>query len=132
MAQADMYGTENVGMILALMGTYSIILLIILAISIIGMWATFQKAGVEGWKSIIPILNGIELAKIGGLEWYFGLLLFIPIIGQFIIFYILYKVALAFNKDIVGALLLIFFTTFYFLYLGFSKNVTYTKPVITN
>lgn len=53
-------------------------------------WKTFEKAGVAGWKSLIPIYNLFIAAKIVfGKAWY-GILFFAPIVG--IIFYLMYNI----------------------------------------
>lgn len=44
------------------------VVLIIVLLEIVALWEVFEKAGREGWKSIIPILNFYELAEIGGVS----------------------------------------------------------------
>lgn len=74
--------------ILCLVGIYQIVV----------MWKVFTKAGVAGWKSIIPIYNTYILTKITyGNGWLF-LLLIVPIVG-FVFSIMLYiKLAKAFGK----------------------------------
>ncbi len=43
--------------LLALLGTYLVILLIWYILQVIAFWKIFTKAGQPGWKSIIPIYN---------------------------------------------------------------------------
>lgn len=31
--------------------------LILMIIAFVGMWKTFEKAGMEGWKGIVPVYN---------------------------------------------------------------------------
>ena len=45
-----------------------IICLGIVAVSIIGVWKVFTKAGQKGWKSIIPFYNGVIVCQIGGIS----------------------------------------------------------------
>ncbi len=51
------------------MGAYSVVSIvvscIVYALSIIGMWITFRKAGRWGWISIIPVVNTIMICLIG-------------------------------------------------------------------
>ncbi len=49
--------------------------LIVAVISIIGLWKMFEKAGEEGWKSIIPIYNVYTLCTIVGVSPYWLLIL---------------------------------------------------------
>lgn len=75
-----------------------IVTLCITVLSIIAMWMVFQKAGLEGWKAIIPFYNCYCLFKITwGNGWYF-LLMLIPIVN-FVIFCItMNKLAKAFGR----------------------------------
>ncbi len=85
---------------------------LILIISLISLWKIFEKAGVEGWKAIIPIYNMWVLAEIVGQPGWLGLLaafsLLIPAIGFLlylvIMFYIYYLLAKAFGKDVLFAI----------------------------
>lgn len=45
-------------------------------IAFVGMWKTFEKAGMEGWKGIVPVYNMYllitEIAKNhGGIYYYY-------------------------------------------------------------
>ena len=106
-----------------------VISLLILVISIIGMWKMFKKAGHAGWKSIVPILNTITLLKIAGLSpWlifvYFASI--IPGIGSIVVLiftiYITYKLAVAFGHGIGYTLGLLFLTPIFYCILGFGKS----------
>ena len=42
-------------------------------LSIPGVWATFQKAGIPGWQSAIPVLNWFRKADLAGRSrWIYG------------------------------------------------------------
>ena len=43
--------------LLAVLGTYMVILLVWYVLQVIAFWKIFTKAGQPGWKSIIPIYN---------------------------------------------------------------------------
>ena len=62
-------------------------------------WGVFTKAGYPGWASIVPFYNLIVLAKIGGKEWWWGLLAIIPYIGLVFLIIICIGVAKNFGKD---------------------------------
>ncbi len=58
--------------------------LIIYIILVAGMWKMFEKAGLAGWKAIIPIYNiYLETVYIAKREWWFIILYFIPIVNIF-------------------------------------------------
>lgn len=46
-----------------------------------GLWMVFQKAGVEGWKSLIPFYNMWELTKVAHKPRVWFILGFLPIIN---------------------------------------------------
>ena len=61
-------------------------------------WVVFQKAGIAGWKSIIPIYNSYCLFKIAwGNGWVF-LATIIPLVGVIVDFMCMYKLAKSFDK----------------------------------
>lgn len=110
----------------------SLIVLPILIIEIVALWKIFEKAGVEGWKAIIPIYNSWTLAEIAGKPGWWGLaplVYLIPIIGWMfgwivvLIFYVIIALELAkkFGKDTTFAVVwLIIFSIVGILILGFG------------
>lgn len=111
--------------------------LIIAIIVVAGMWKIFEKAGIEGWKAIIPIYNGYVLTtKIAEKPWWYFLLLFVPIVNIAIVIIINIEVAKAFGKTtLYGALGLTFLPVIFYAILGFgdaryiglNKNYEYEK-----
>ena len=59
----------------------AILYLIVIIITIAGMWRVFQKAGRKGWEAIIPIYNLFIIQRIIGKPWYWVILMMIPYIG---------------------------------------------------
>ncbi len=97
------------------------ILAIIYILEIIGMWKMFTKAGIAGWKSIIPIYNAVLLFKMSGESPWLILLCFIPIVNLYPIIHQPYKLAKSFGKGIGCTLALIFFPGITHIYLGLGK-----------
>lgn len=95
-----------------------ILVLGLLIVLIAGMWKTFEKAGEDGWKAIVPILNTITLAKIVGKEWWWGLLAIIPYVGIIFNIILLNRLSKSFGKDVGMTIALIFAVGF--LILGFG------------
>ena len=105
--------------------------LVFVVVAIVALWKVFTKAGVEGWKAIIPIYNGWVLAEIAGEPGWWaivGLGGVIPIIGfvfgiAALVLYVLIALELAkkFGKDTVFAVFgLIIFSLIGLLILGFG------------
>lgn len=69
------------------------IVIVFYALIIVGNWRIFEKAGLEGWKAIIPFYNAYCMSKIVfGSGWWF-LLSFIPYAN--IVYYIVLRILLA-------------------------------------
>ena len=104
---------------------FSFIYLGFAIVQIIAMYKIFEKAGIEGWKAIIPIYNIIVLYKLVGLNPYLVLTLLIPCVGPFVLMIIsyiaYYRLALAFGKDTGFAIGLMFLTPIFACILGFGK-----------
>lgn len=65
----------------------------------IANWKLYEKAGREGWTSIVPIYNILILCDIAGKpRWYFWMLL-LPIVNFVFIIYIMAGLSKAFGKD---------------------------------
>ncbi len=106
-------------------GIYMIILIISLILSvvtIIATWKLFDKAGHEGWKSLIPIYNAYVLFEIVyGSGWKF-LLCFVPFLNYVVsvMFYI--RMAQAYGKGIGFGILNIFFYPITMCILAFGDS----------
>ena len=63
-------------------------------------WRLFEKAGRPGWESIIPIYGSyILITKLAKLEWWYLLLLFVPLVNIYAVFKIYIELAKNFGKS---------------------------------
>lgn len=99
---------------------FLLVMLAFVAVSIAGVWMTFEKAGEPGWAAIIPIFNFYIMIKISGNEWWWLLLIFVPIVGFFVPIKILIDLAEKFNKGILFGIGLWLLGPIFFLILGFG------------
>ena len=97
----------------------------------IGMYGMFKKAGMEGWKALIPFYNTwclvkkLQLSKI----WFF--LQFIPVAGFFVILWILIKFVEHFGRfSVLAHAATVFIPFIYLPYLGFSKDERYAGTLV--
>lgn len=111
------FGFLTGGMLMFMLG-FAIVILV-------AHWKVFEKAGVEGIKAIIPILNTWEMFKIAGLNPLLILLMLIPGVNGIIAIFLAYKFTESYGFSVGGFLLYIFFTPLVALYMGFSDNVEY-------
>lgn len=107
--------------------TAIITILLIFRIGVtIGYWKLFEKANVEGWKSLIPIYSEYWLIKIVGKPIYWVLYLFIPILNIFTFYVLIFDLLRCFGKNsLMSQFLIIFIGPVYIPYIGFKKDVTY-------
>ena len=104
-----------------------IVVLLLVILIIASLWKIFEKAGVEGWKAIIPFYNSWVLAEIVGKPGWFGLLTLIPYVGIVIAFYLYYLLAKSFNKGVLFAIGMIFLSFIFLPILGFG-DAKYQGP----
>lgn len=74
--------------LLAIVGAYFVVLIVVAIVYIVSMWKIFTKAGKPGWAAIIPIYDLIVLLEVVGRPtWWIALyiagfiLAIIPVIG---------------------------------------------------
>lgn len=99
---------------------YSVIVLVIAVISLVGMWKIFVKAGKPGWGAIIPFYNTYCLFEMSfGTGWLF-LLTFVPCVNAVILIIMWIKLAQAFGKGAAFGVGILFFPFIFLPMLGFG------------
>lgn len=109
------------------MSIYLIILILIVIASTVGLYGMFEKAGIPGWKVLIPFYNFYVWLKIieKPLWWYIFLL--IPFINVFTIMLMVVEFLKNFKRFSLGhQALAVLFPYIYLPYLGFSKEEPFT------
>lgn len=108
------------------MSTLLIILLITRIGVTIGYWKLFEKANVQGWKSLIPLYSEYWVIKIIGKPWWWLIYLLIPVVNIFVYYILIFDLLKCFGKDSLLDQILTLLAFFIYLpYLGFQKDVTY-------
>ncbi len=105
------------------------IAIVIFILTIVVMWKIFVKAGIKGWKSLIPFYNYYCLSKIAfNKGWLFILLLITPINIVFMLI-LSYKLAKRFGKSTAFAVCSILFPYITMQIIAFdnSKYISYEK-----
>ncbi len=99
----------------------------------IGMYGMFKKAGIEGWKALVPFYNTwcivekIQLNK----KWFFFQL--VPIAGQFVTIWITIKWVEHFGRfDFTHHTMTVLVPFVYFPILGFSNNEKYAGELVVS
>jgi hypothetical protein len=110
-----------IGAILAIIVPIIIFSVCALVLEIISLWFIFQKAGEPGWAAIIPIYNYLIVIKVAGKQWWWILLMLIPIANLVVYILILDGLSKSFGKG-AGFTVGLFFLRFIFIpILGFGK-----------
>lgn len=118
------------GILIGIGGTallFSLIWYILVAIS---NYLLFKKAGYAGWKSLIPFYNLYiqQCITFGYEKRWFILLLLIPLVGPLYGIYLVYSFGRSFGLSALQAVLYVFFTPIFNLYLAFNDGSRYQGP----
>ena len=103
------------------------IYLVIYVLVVAGWWMIFQKAGEAGWKAIIPIWNILVLLRIVGREWWWIILMLIPIVNIVIWVIVSLDLAKSFGRGTGFGIGLFILSPIFALILGFGAD-TYKGP----
>ena len=109
---------------------YAILSLAISVLTLVAMWKLFVKAGMAGWKCLIPFYNTYCLYDIAwGNGWLF-LLMFVPCVNVVVGIMMLFKLAKAFGQGTGFGFGLLFLNTIFILILGFG-SAEYVGPQVS-
>ena len=117
-------GTASAGTLEALIVATSVTVLVVWAIMAVAGWKIFEKAGVEGWKALIPFYNNYLFLEIGGYNGWLFVLIFVPYVGSLVVA-ILMALGLAknFGKSVMFAIFgLLIFSIVGYLMLAFGSD----------
>ena len=101
--------------------------LVVYVLVIVGWWMVFTKAGEAGWKSIIPIWNILVILRIVGREWWWIILMLIPIVNLIVWIIVSLDLAKSFGRGTGFGIGLAFLSPIFALILGFGSD-TYKGP----
>lgn len=105
----------------------NIIVLAILVAMLASLWKIYEKAGEEGWTSLVPFYNmWVWIHMVGRPAW-FIILCFIPIANIYAACALINDVSKGFGKGIGYTLGIIFLPFIFLPLLGFG-DAQWTKP----
>jgi signal peptidase I len=91
----------------------------------------FEKAGIPGWKSLVPGLGALEWCKMIGRKPTYALLLLVPIVNFFIYAGMVIDLIRSFGRhSLAEAYLVVIFAPISFFRIGRDKNCTYQGPIL--
>jgi len=99
-----------------------LIYIVVIVAVIAGWWMLFTKAGEAGWKSIIPIYSFIIILKIVGREWWWVILMLIPVVNLIVWIIVSLDLARSFGRGTGFGIGLAFLSPIFALILGFGSD----------
>ena len=109
-------------------GVLSIVISLAVAVFfVICNWKIFEKAGYDGWKSLIPFYNTYIMFEMAWGKGWMMFCTFIPLIGFVFPVICLFKLAKAFGKEWYFGLGLMFLSVICYPMLAFG-NARYIGP----
>ena len=108
---------------------FSLFLLVFYLLVSASLFFLFPKAGVEGWKGLVPGLNFVEWCKLVGRKPLHAIWLLVPIVNIFIFAGLAVDMVRSFKKyELWHSAVAIVATPIAFLYLAFSDKEKYDAP----
>lgn len=110
------------------MTAHQILILVLISLTLLilpafGLFFMFKKAGVPGWKALVPVLNSYEMIRLSKKPIYLFILQFIPVVGWFFTLAILVDFVKTFGKfRFYQHLITVCTVGLYFLYIGLNKK----------
>ena len=136
---------RNIAATVGIFIVFVIVLLIAwIVFYIIGKWKLFQKAGKQGWESIIPFYSSWVLVEISGLAWWWFLIVIVPtilgivdenlsglaaLITLFGHFCCYYNISKKLHKNTEFAILTTIFSGIMIPIIGLSKNYQFDHSI---
>jgi signal peptidase I len=107
---------------------FLIVLYILLGIS---MMKLFEKAGIPGWKALVPGMAAMEWCKLVGRKPMYALWFLFPIVNIFIYASLVIDMVRSFGKHSFGqAALAVIFAPIPFFRIGMDENARYEGPIL--
>lgn len=107
---------------------FTVILLALAVVVIVGCWKMLEKAGQPGWSILIPFYNAYVLLKVAGRPEWWLLLYLVPVVNIVIAAIVAIDIAKAFGQSAVFGFVLNFLLAgIGYLILGFG-DYRYQQP----
>lgn len=107
---------------------FLIVLYVLLSLS---MMKLFEKAGIPGWKALVPVLGSIEWCKMVGRKPQYALWLLFPIVNIFIYAGLVIDMVRSFGRySFWQAALAVIYAPIPFFMIGRNPKETYLGPIL--
>jgi hypothetical protein len=103
--------------------------LVLVVVTIAGLWKIFAKAGQPGWAAIVPIYNAIVMLQIANKPIWWIILFFIPIVNLVIAILVAIEIAKKFNQGAGFGIGMVFLPFIFYPMLGFGSATYQTRAL---
>lgn len=110
-------------------GFTTIIFLLMIVLTIGGMWKMFTKAGHPGWAALVPFYNMYIMCQIAGRPGWWMVLFMVPLVSIVIALMVSVDIAKSFGKGVVFGLGLWLFGPIFYCILGYGDS-EYEGPAV--
>ncbi len=108
-----------------------IFLIVLYVLLRLTMMALFQKAGIPGWKALVPGLAAVEWCKMIGRKPWYALWLLFPVVNIFIYAGMVIDMVRSFGRhSFWQATLAVIFAPIPFFLIGRDEKATYEGPIL--
>jgi signal peptidase I len=105
-----------------------IFFLVIQVIHGLATWKLYIKAGRQAWEAFVPVYNAVILMKIINREWWWTILLFLPIVNLILFPVVWIETARSYGRNSnLDTLLAVFSLGFFNFYLNYVADVEYIE-----
>lgn len=109
---------------------YDLLLVLYLVGVVVGLWLVFRKAGVAGWKAVVPVYNIVVWIKMCGKSWRWYLYFLVPAINVFTFLLLVVETAKVFRRyGFWEQTFAVIFPWIYLPLLGGLKATEYHDPM---
>jgi hypothetical protein len=108
--------------LLGMLQNHPVLLGALFVFLIAAQWKVFSKAGQPGWAVLVPVYGQIVHARVAGLPWWVGLLLFAPVVNLLALLALSFGTAKRFGRGPLFGLGLTFFSPIFTPILAFGSS----------
>mgnify|MGYP001805042805 CR=1 FL=1 len=105
-----------------------IFFLVIQVIHGLATWKLYIKAGRQAWEAFVPVYNAVILMKIINREWWWTILLFLPIVNLILFPVVWIETARSYGRNSnLDTILAVVTLGFFNFYLNYVADVNYIE-----
>lgn len=130
MEEFPMDDPAGIGMFIAFLGAYFLVVLAIYVAAGFCLGKVFEKAGRPLWAGFVPIYNLVVIMEIVGRPTWWVVLFLVPFVGFIMAFIVNIDLAKSFGKTAGWGVLLTFFSIIMLAIMAFSDEIKYIGPSV--